>query len=209
MTVKRRKLTYRAKKRIFMFLFLMIFIFTFLEFRIRPVIESAASVQAKSIAVLAINQTVLNIIDETGLSCEDLESITVNENHIITAISTNTIRTNQFKNMITLRVQEELCNIKNKEINIPVGNIIGGELLNGRGPEIPVYISMTGTVSSEFESKLESGGINQTVHQLSVNISAEITVLMPMTSVHETVSTSVLIGETVIVGTTPSGMIMR
>lgn len=67
---------------------------------------------------------------------------------------------------------------------------------------------MTGSVESDFKSSFESGGINQTVHTLYVTVRADVSVIMPFGSFPETVETSVLAGETVIVGAAPSGMIM-
>ena len=74
------------------------------------------------------------------------------------------------------------------------------------GPAIPVYISLSGNVDSDFEEEFESGGINQTVHKLSLRINVQLSVLTPSGTLSENVTTSVLIGETVIIGFTPQGM---
>ena len=78
--------------------------------------------------------------------------------------------------------------------------MISGELFSGLGPSLPVFISLSGNVKSDFESTFEAGGLNQTVHRLSLHISAEINIIMPLNSVSTTVETSVLISETVIAG---------
>lgn len=210
MTVKKKKkFSGKAKKFIFLLTALIISAIMFLELRICPIVRQTAGIQSKALAVLAINQTVNDIIEEMNITCEELETVSADENGRVTSISTNTVNTNKLKNIITVRVQEQIGNIKNREIDIPLGTIIGGEIFSGQGVEIPVYISMTGNVESDFESEFESGGINQTVHKLSVRISADITVIIPFSTVNETVCTTVLIGETLIVGTTPSGMIVR
>ena len=58
-----------------------------------------------------------------------------------------------------------------------------------------------------FEESFESGGINQTVHKLSLRINVQLSVLTPSGSIDENATTSVLIGETVIIGNTPQGII--
>lgn len=194
---------------IFVLLIILIITFIFLEIRLKPVIRSVASIQAQSFATLTINETVTNILDEMNIDEEELETVTASSDGTITSISTNTIITNRLKNLITSRTQEALSNIQSKRIDVPIGTIIGGELFNGVGPGLPVYISMSGTVNSDFEEKFESGGINQTVHKLSVKISAEINIIMPMTSCTEKVETTVLVGETVIVGETPNGLLLH
>lgn len=206
---RRRRKGNKAAKIIFIILIIMVVTVIFLEIRLKPVIRAVASVQAQSFATLTINETVTDILDEMNIDGEELESVTVSTDGTITSISTNTVVTNRLKNLITTRTQEALSNIQSKRIDVPIGTIIGGELFNGVGPEIPVYISMSGTVNSDFEEEFESGGINQTVHKLSVKISAEINIIMPMNSCTERVETTVLVGETVIVGETPNGLLMH
>ncbi len=199
----------KAAKVIFIMLIVLIITVIFLEIRLKPVIRSVASIQAQSFATLTINETVTDILDEMNISGEELETVTASSDGTIASISTNTVVTNRLKNLITTRTQEALSNIQSKRIDVPIGTILGGELFNGVGPAIPVYISMSGTVNSDFEEEFESGGINQTVHKLSVKISAEINIIMPMTSCTERVETTVLVGETVIVGETPDGLLMH
>ena len=81
--------------------------------------------------------------------------------------------------------------------------------MQGRGFLIPLNISVSGNINSDFVSEFEQGGINQTVHKLSVKVSADLTVRLPTGTEKTTVETSVLVGETVIVGEVPSGMLLR
>lgn len=177
-----------------------------LELKIKPVTRSIALVQAKSFAVAAINETVTEVLDEMQITPDSLETVTLREGGELASLSTDTVTVNKLKNMITIRVQEAVSDIRNKEIDIPLGTVLGTELFNGMGPGVPVYISLSGSVSSDFEEKLESAGINQTVHKLSVRVCADIQVIMPAESGSERVETTVLIGETVIVGRTPDGI---
>ena len=181
----------------------------FLECRLKPVVSGFAEVNAKSMATEAINKSVMEILDETDISCEELETIKYSNTNRITSINSNTITANKLKSKITLRVQRNLSDINNRKINIPVGSIIGGELMQGRGFSIPLNVSVSGNINSDFVSEFEQGGINQTVHKLSVKVSADLTVRLPTGTAKTKVETSVLIGETVIVGDVPSGMLLR
>ena len=206
MTVKH----YRRKRRFPKFLFILILIITaffiFLEIRVRPVINGFAEVNAKSLATSAINRSVAEILEENEITCEDLENISY-ANSRITAINSNTVNVNKLKSAITLRIQKNLSDIKNREIHIPIGSLTGCELLHGRGFSIPVNISMSGNVNTDFISSFEQGGINQTVHTLSVKVSADISVRTPNGYTKTNTETSVLIGETVIIGEVPSGIL--
>ena len=114
----------------------------FLEWRIKPIVGGFAEVNAKSLATETINMSIMEILDETNISCEDLETVTYSNTNRITSINSNTITANKLKSKITLRVQKNLSDINNRKINIPIGSIIGGELIHGKGFSIPLNISV-------------------------------------------------------------------
>lgn len=200
---KKRSLVIRICIALLIVFFLVFFL---LEMKIKPVTRSIAMVQARSFAAAAINETVTEVLEEMQITPDSLEIVSVRDGGELASLSTNTVIVNKLKNMITLRVQQAISDIKNKRIEIPLGTVLGTEIWNGMGPGVPVYISLSGSVNSDFEEKLESGGINQTVHKLSVRVCADIQVIMPSGSGSERVETTVLIGETVIVGKTPDGI---
>ncbi len=209
MTVRRKRRNNKFGLIVIVILIFLIFCMIFLECRLKPVVSGFAEVNAKSMATEAINKSVMEILDETDISCEELETIKYSNTNRITSINSNTITANKLKSKITLRVQRNLSDINNRKINIPVGSIIGGELMQGRGFSIPLNVSVSGNINSDFVSEFEQGGINQTVHKLSVKVSADLTVRLPTGTAKTKVETSVLIGETVIVGDVPSGMLLR
>lgn len=175
----------------------------------RPVTRSVAERQACVISAEAIDKAVIDVIDEMGLTYADLENVERNNDGTISAINTNTLIVNKLKSKINVCVQRTFGNMENRYIEIPIGTVLGIELLGGRGPKIPLYLSNSGSVQSDFISTFESGGVNQTLHKLSIVITAEVTVILPMSSFTTAVTTSVLVGETLIVGEVPSGYLYR
>ena len=156
-----------------------------------------------------INRSVSQVLEETNITSAQLEEITYTPDGRVAAVSADTVVANRLKNAVTLRIQESISGIKNHRVNISLGTLIGGEIISGIGPSVPLFISLSGNVTSDFESCFEQGGLNQTVHKLSLRVSTEINILMPLSSVSTLVETSVLISETVIVGSVPSGAILR
>lgn len=204
----RKKSRKKRRFRLVLMVFLVLAVI-FIEMRLKPVTAAVAEIQAQALATEIINQSVYDILEETGVTSEELETITFSSGNSVTSVSANSVLTNKLKNAATLRIQESLSGITNRRIDIPLGTILGGELLSGLGPSIPVFISLSGTVKSDFESSFESGGFNQTVHRLSLRIYADITIVMPLNSVSTSVETSVLISETIISGSVPSSMLYR
>ena len=191
--------------RLLFFICILTAIIVFIRWRVRPVISSVASVQAKSFAVSAINKAAADILSENSIP--ELETVTSDKSGSLRSVTTNTAAANELKHKITLRAQEEIGKLNHQKVDIPAGLILGGELFGAVGPDIPVYISLSGNTDSDFEESFESGGINQTVHKLSLRINVQLCVLTPSGSIDENATTSVLIGETVIIGNTPQGII--
>lgn len=204
-----RKKNRRKRRKLPLIIIILVLTVLFFEVRLKPITEAVSEIQAQALVTEIINKSVLDIIDETGLTTEELESISYSPDGRVASVSTNTVTTNRLKNAVTLRIQESISGITNHRVNIPLGTIIGGEIISGTGPSVPLFISLSGNVSSDFESSFEQGGMNQTVHSLSLKVSADINIIMPLSSVSTTVETSVLIGETVIVGSVPSGAVLR
>ncbi|MBQ3928751.1 MAG: sporulation protein YunB [Clostridia bacterium] len=213
MVAKRRKKRYERRhtpKKIFIAVLLILTsTLIFFEIRLKPIVSSVAQTYAQSLATGLINESVAVVLKEMDINEQELDIISRSDDGSIHSISSNTVLTNQLKSAVTLKVQEAILNVRGYRLDIPLGTIIGSELLSGRGPSVPVYVSLSGTVDSDFTSHFESGGLNQTVHTLSINVNAHLTIVMPLASSTAEVKTSVPVSENVIVGSVPSGMILR
>ena len=92
---------------------------------------------------------------------------------------------------------------ENLSIKIPVGTIIGGDLIFGRGPGIDVKVMPIGTVATEIQNEITSAGINQTRHQIILVVNVQMSVITGIRRLPTNVSTTICIAETVIVGKVP------
>ncbi len=210
MVCVRNKKQRNKSRRIFVcIVFVFILIIVFLEFRLKPIVEEIATIQAESLATEIMNESVSEVLDEMNLSAHELENISIGENNTVTSINTNTINANRFKSRLTLHIEKELSDVKGRAVNIPIGTLIGGNFLNGMGPSVTIGITLSGTVKSNFNSSFKTGGVNQTVHCLSVVLSSDVNVIMPLSSKGTTVKTEVPLTENLIVGDVPSGMIIK
>ena len=88
-------------------------------------------------------------------------------------------------------------------LSIPVGNVLGSSLLLGKGPEIPVDITMLTSSHVDFKNELSDAGINQTKHQIKLDVVVDIDVIMPWQTISTQVVSEILIAETVILGDVP------
>jgi len=89
------------------------------------------------------------------------------------------------------------------DIGIPIGSLFLPEVFSGKGPAIPVHILSIRNSDASFVSDFTQAGINQTLHQLSVEVSVDVSVLVLAQTNSFTVTSEVVVAETVIVGDVP------
>lgn len=89
------------------------------------------------------------------------------------------------------------------DLSIPFGNLLGISFFLGRGPTVPVKITMLTSSRVDFRNVLTDAGINQTKHQLLLEVCVDADVLLPWEIRSTQIVTEVLVAETIIVGRVP------
>jgi putative Mn2+ efflux pump MntP len=65
------------------------------------------------------------------------------------------------------------------DIEVPVGNAIGGMLLSGLGPKFKIKILSVADVETCFTDSFSEAGNNQTRHKIYLNITVSVDILVP------------------------------
>lgn len=121
----------------------------------------------------------------------------------ITALKTNMTEVNRLKTDILDIINSEILALDSSDIGVPLGSIFLSELLSGRGPAIPVHILSIRNADANFVSRFTQAGINQTLHQVQMEVSIDVSVLVLGESVSFTMTSEVVVAETIIVGSVP------
>ena len=121
----------------------------------------------------------------------------------ITALKTNMSEVNRLKTDILNIINDEILTLDTSDIGIPVGSLFLPEFFSGKGPAIPVHILSIRNSDAVFTSDFAQAGINQTLHQLTMEVSVDVAVLVLAKTESFTVTTEVVVAETVIVGDVP------
>lgn len=177
-----------------------------LDINLRPVILAMAEAKVRAIAISAINDAVVEVMNGE-LRYTDLINIVQDGTGSVTMIQANTIRMNELAAHTALIAQENIERIGEQGIAIPAGSALGGELLAGRGPNIRVKIIPVGSVTTEFVTEFESAGINQTRHKIYLTAQANIRIVIPTSSSRVIVESHVPIAESIIVGSVPQSFV--
>ena len=121
----------------------------------------------------------------------------------ITALKTNISEVNRIKTDTLQIINDRILSTEHSQMGIPLGSLFLPELFSGKGPAIPVKILSIRNSDATFESSFTHAGINQTMHQLKMYVSIDVAVLVLGETICFTVSSDVVIAETIIVGTVP------
>ena len=89
------------------------------------------------------------------------------------------------------------------DIGSPLGSLILPQFFSGKGPHIPVHILSIRNSDASFASNFSQAGINQTLHQLTMVVSIDVAMLVLGKTSGFTVTSEVVVAETVIVGEVP------
>lgn len=200
--MKNRKRKIKFKYKLIMAIsIIFVLVFIYLVKIVNPIIfnYNKATIEHDSIDLLntSIKSSLNNYL------YDDLVSIQKNDSGDITLISCNSANINKLSNEITTKCQNDLVNLSDKGINVALLTFTGLPFLNNLGPKINIKTTPVGYIDSKYVSKFTACGINQTLHQLSISISAKIDVLLPIKSFEVLVNTEVLVCESIIVGKIP------
>lgn len=153
-----------------------------------------------------ITQTVSNIVENEmrllGPDGGKFVSFEKDGDGQISAIVTDTARVNILSAEL-LNAIVEASDRGDLDLSIPFGNLLSVSFFLGRGPTVPVKITMLTSSRVDFRNVLTDAGINQTKHQLLLEVCVDADVLLPWEIRSTQIVTEVLVAETIIVGRVP------
>lgn len=169
---------------------------------INPIVEVMSKSRAKSIAT-TISNNQANVVMEK-YSYQDLAVVLKDENGKIQMVKLNIIPVNQIISDVAIAIQNELNNTEITDFRIKLGSVTGIKMLSGCGPYIKVKMSTVGNVETGLKSDFKAAGINQTLHQIYLDIKCEVSIVTPFSSTTEIINNQILIAESIIIGDIPS-----
>lgn len=190
-------------KRLFL-LFLMIALLLYGCSVFTQRLEQAMKTFAQTTGNAMLSLTLQNALyQEIRDKAEEYVTVERDASGRVTAIQIHSTELSLLASELTVRMLEELRDYRNEAFGIPLGNLAPNALLSGRGPLIHIRPVSAGNIANELKSTLESAGINQTLHRVSLHFSVTVNYLAPLESCMDTISFDLLIAETLVVGEVP------
>lgn len=186
------------------FVFAAVAVLLMLRGRYNAAIRSLAETQVKNSTSDLINDAVDKQIETGNIQYDRIVYFEKDLDGRITALKTNMSEVNRLKTDILNLINDEILALDTDDIGIPIGSLVLPELLSGKGPNIPVQILSIRNSDASFTSNFTEAGINQTLQQLTMEVSVDVTVLVLGETHSFTVTSQVVVAETVIVGQVPN-----
>lgn len=175
-------------------------------YNMTPILVSMAEARARQLAVEVMNEAIAEVLGEST-TYSDLMKITTDHQGRISMLEANAITMNDIASRAALAAQSKLDQVAGQGVSIPLGSALGVGLFSGSGPQIRVSVVPVGSVTTRFVTSFESAGINQTRHEISLEASVLMRIVIPAGSSPVSVSTYVPIAESIIVGEVPGSYV--
>jgi len=174
-------------------------------FRIRyhDAIRELAETQVRNSTSDLINDAIDKQIETGNIRYDRIVYFEKDLEGRITALKTNMTEVNRLKTSILNLINDEILALDTTDIAIPLGSLVFPEFFSGRGPGIPIQILSIRNSDGSFTSHFSEAGINQTLQQLIMDVSVDVSVLVLGKAENFTVSSQVVVAETIIVGQVP------
>lgn len=166
-------------------------------------IRSLAETQLKNTTSDLINDAIDAQIENNNIQYDRIIYFEKDLDGKITALKTNMSEVNRLKTSILNIINDEILAMDTTDLGIPLGSLVFPEFLSGRGPQIPVRIISISNSDAAFESHFTEAGINQTLQKITMDVSVDVTILVLGRTESFTVTSEVVVAETIIVGQVP------
>lgn len=171
-----------------------------------PILINMAEARARQLAVEAMNEAIAGVMT-SSTTYSDLMNVFTDETGRVTMLEANALTMNDIASRAALAAQKRLDAVAGQGVSIPLGSALGIGLFSGSGPQIRVSVVPVGSVTTRFVTSFETAGINQTRHEISLEATVLMRIVIPAKASSVSVSTYVPIAESIIVGDVPESYV--
>lgn len=174
-----------------------------LLWHLKPVMTSMATARVSNLVNRIVSAAVNEAVENGDIDYQNFMIFEKDETGHITALRSNVAEVNRMQGQITDEILHRLSEVATSELEIPLGTLTGSALLAGRGPSLFVRMQAVGSASAAFRNRFTAAGINQTRHQIFLDVDVYMSILLPGMKTSTRVSNEIAVAETVIVGGVP------
>lgn len=171
--------------------------------QLRPVLESLAVTQVGGAVTAAVNDAIAAGISQANISYDDIVLVETDENGHVTVLKSNMAQANLLRTQLLAAALEQVAGLSARDFSVPLGSLTNIDLIAGKGPRVKVRLLSTGEADAAFRNEFTAAGVNQTLHQVILDITVTVVILLPGQRLETVVTAPVCVAQTVIVGQVP------
>ena len=174
-----------------------------MDLSFRDVIETVNAYECHELVSRVLNEAISDELENEDTDYNKLVTLSTNSEGEVISIESNVVNINKLKTGIIRRLEREIARLSSYNLEIPIGTLLGIQLLHGKGFSIGMTVEPVGMASASIISEFVSAGINQTLHRIVIEITTSVESIIPGFSTRVPVTTTIVAAETVIVGRVP------
>ncbi len=172
---------------------------------IRPTVEEVCIEECKRYASMLITQSIEITLSDSSQDYSGFAEIIYDENGDIAAVETHAEKVNALQTALLRNVNTFLDKSCDTDLQVSLGTASGVWIFAGRGPSVPLRFLPIGNAKVELVSELESAGINQTCHKITIKVTLHVAAAIPFYKTETEIEYEYLLSETLLVGDVPEG----
>lgn len=197
----------RRKLAALTLLFLLVGNVVLLQLRIAPMLRRLAENQVVNAASDAIFRAVTRQLQTGSVDYGKIIGLEKDANGKISALTTDMEQIAVLKAEVLRYLDEEIAEMDDEELSVPVGSLLFPTFFAGRGFSVPVRIIALNSTNADFYSSITTLGINQSVQQIRITFTVSLSFLTPVGISDTDVTSDVLAAQTILLGDVPESYI--
>ncbi|MBY6931893.1 sporulation protein YunB [Clostridium botulinum] len=174
----------------------------FLDNKVMPSLDRVAEMTVRTRVLNIINSNSIKLFADE-FNYNEMIKIEKDKDGNITLIQADTVKLNYLASKLSIQCNEELQNLEDIKIKIPLGWFTENSIYYNLGPQMAIRVEDVGNINANYESAFESAGINQTRHRIYLNVESKVRVILPFKTNEVEIVTKVPVSDTIIVGKIP------
>lgn len=170
---------------------------------LRPPLQAWASSRAVNVATRAISTAVRDHVLPELDSGLLFEALTDTDGNVV-LIDYDMVRLNHVRAIAAHYIQEQLADVAQEQLPVPLGLLTGVDFLSAYGPRMPIQIVPIGAVTVIPRSDFQATGINFVNHRLYIHVVVTMRLVAPYFDMTFPVEQEIVLTNHIIPGKVPN-----
>lgn len=173
---------------------------------IGPNMEETARIKAAAIVSRTVNRSLAEELEKRKKG-GNLFTEQRNSKGELEMVQADSVKINLLMSQLAMNIQEEFSRSGREKFSVSFGTLIGSRVLSQSKPDMTITVVPLSVSSMDFRTEFETQGINQTKYKIYVILECRVKMLAPFSTEIFKVKNTVLVAETVILGTVPDSYV--